>query len=208
MFFGPLLVADGHGRLRRAARKWRQFALQRGAYFGTFSDVRMIVASMALLASIPAIFAQEQEGKLVDRILKPNMSLVNSAQNKQFCTAGASVAKRAPSRSFDTTSKSLAKPFAGEHAFSAGQFTARPFQAGNKAANISTRSELTKTEIVYVASAADSTRVAPENGNSVAATPFAGSRPFLGRGKSQKALSARDTPLTIEQVRELLNKNK
>lgn len=32
--------------------------------------------------------------------------------------------------------------------------------------------------------------------------------PFLDRGKSQKALSARDKPLTIEQVRELLNKNK
>ena len=52
------------------------------------------------------------------------------------------------------------------------------------------------------------TRVAPENGSNLAAAPFAGNRPFLGRGKSQKALSARDTPLTIEQVRELLNKNK
>ena len=37
---------------------------------------------------------------------------------------------------------------------------------------------------------------------------FAGNRPFLGQGKSQKALSAQDRPLTIEQVRELLNKNK
>jgi hypothetical protein len=168
----------------------------------------MIVASMALLASIPATFAQEQEGKLVDRILKPNMSLVNSAQNKQFRTAGASVAKRAPSRSFDPANKSLSKPFAGERAFSAPQFAARPFQSGDVAANTSTRSAPPKTEIVYLASAADSTRVAPENGNSLTATPFPGNRPFLGRGKSQKALSARDTPLTIEQVRELLNKNK
>jgi hypothetical protein len=168
----------------------------------------MIVASMTLLASIVATFAQEQEGKLVDRILKPNMLLVNSAQNKQFRTAGASVAKSAPSRSFDTANKSLAKPFAGERAFSTQQFAARPFQAGDAAANVSTRSTPTKTEIVYVASAADSTRVAPENGNSLAVTPFAGVRPFLGRGKSQKALSARDTPLTIEQVRELLNKSK
>lgn len=168
----------------------------------------MILASMALLASIPATFAQEQEGKLVDRILKPNMSLVNSAQDKQFRTAGASVVKRAPTRSFDPVNKSLAKPFAGERAFSAQQFTARPFQGGNVAANTSSRSTPPKTELVYVASAADSTRVAPENGNSLAAIPFPGNRPFLGRGKSQKALSARDTPLTIEQVRELLNKNK
>ena len=163
---------------------------------------------MALLAGISATSAQEQEGKLVDRILKPNMSLVNSAQDKQFRTAGASVAKRAPSKSFDTVNKSLAKPFAGERAFSAQQFTARPFQGGDVAANTSSRSAPPKTELVYVASAADSTRVAPENGNSLAATSFPGNRPFLGRGKSQKALSARDTPLTIEQVRELLNKNK
>ena len=168
----------------------------------------MIVASMTLLASIVATSAQEQEGKLVDRILKPNMSLVNSAQNKQFRTAGASVAKRAPSKSFNTANKSLAKPFPGERAFSARQLATRPFQAGDATANISTRSELTKTDMVYVASAADGTRVTPENGNSLAVTSFAGNRPFLGRGKSQKALSARDTPLTIEQVRELLNKNK
>lgn len=170
--------------------------------------MRTIVAFMAFFASTPATFAQEQEGKLADRLLKPNMSLVNSAQDKQFRIAGASVPKRAPARSFETVNKPLAKPFAGERAFSAQQFTTRPFPAIDAAANVSTRSAPKKTDIVYIASAADSTRVAPENGNSLATTPFASARPFLGRGKSQKALSARDTPLTIEQVRELLNKNK
>jgi len=52
------------------------------------------------------------------------------------------------------------------------------------------------------------TQSARENGKNVPGTPFAGSRRFLVQGKSQKALNARDTPLTIEQVRELLNKNK
>ena len=168
----------------------------------------MIVASLALLTGIPAIFAQEQEAKLVDRILKPNMSLVNSAQNKQFHTAGASVANTAPTRSFAAPNNSLSKPFPGERTLSAPQFGSRPFQAGDRVADVSARSTPAKTEMVYVASAVQSTRVAPENDLSVAATPFAGTRPFLGRGKSQKALSARDTPLTIEQVRELLNKNK
>ena len=37
---------------------------------------------------------------------------------------------------------------------------------------------------------------------------FAGNRPFLGQGKSQKALHAQERPLTIDEVRELLNKNK
>ena len=168
----------------------------------------MIVASMALLAGISATSAQEQEGKLVDRILKPNMSLVNSAQNKQFVVTGTSVAKRTPSRSFYTPDKSLAKSFSAEHAFSPRQFAARHFRAGDTSANVSARSQLTKTDTVSVASAAYGTRVAPENGRNLAVAPFAGNRPFLGRGKSQKALSAHDTPLTIEQVRELLNKNR
>jgi hypothetical protein len=37
---------------------------------------------------------------------------------------------------------------------------------------------------------------------------FAGNRPFLEQGKSQKALSQQKPSLTIEEVRELLNKNK
>jgi hypothetical protein len=42
----------------------------------------------------------------------------------------------------------------------------------------------------------------------IATRDFASSRTFLDQGKSQKALSQQDKPLTIEQVRELLNKNK
>jgi hypothetical protein len=167
----------------------------------------MIVASMVLLAGISAASAQEQERKLVDRILKPNMSLVNCAQNKQFGVSEISVAKRARPKNFYTPDRSFGKSFAASRAFPSRQFAARHFRAGDTAANISPRS-LTKTETVHVAAAADGTRIAPENGTSLAAAPFAGNRPFLGRGKSQEALSARDTPLTIEQVRELLNKNK
>jgi hypothetical protein len=168
----------------------------------------MIVASMALLAVASAASAQEQEGKLVDRILRPNMSLVNSAQNKEFGAPEFSVAKRAPSRRFYTPDRSPEKSFAADRALSAREFAVRSSRDGDSTANISTRSQSAKTGMVYVASTADGARVAPESGRSLAAASFAGNRPFLGRGKSQKALSARDTPLTIEQVRELLNKNK
>jgi hypothetical protein len=168
----------------------------------------MIVASMMLLAGVSAASAQEQERKLVDRILRPNMSLVNSEQNKQFGVSEISVSKRARPKNFYTPDRSLGKSFAAGRAFPSRQFAARHFRAGDTAANISARSHLAKSDLAYVVPAADFARVAPENGNSLAVAPFAGSRPFLGRGKSQKALSARDTPLTIEQVRELLNKNK
>jgi hypothetical protein len=162
---------------------------------------------MALLAGASAISAQEQERNLVDRLLRPNMSLVNSAQNKQFCARDISVRRRATPKSFPTPDTSLAKPFASERAFSSRQLAAGQFRAGDATANTSARSEL-KTPMVQVVSAPNGTRVAAENGGNLAALPFAGDRPFLGRGKSQEALSARDTPLTIEQVRELLNKNK
>jgi hypothetical protein len=168
----------------------------------------MIVAFLLLLAGISATPAQDQERKLIDRLLKPNMSLVNSAQNKQFGAPDISITKSAPSRSFHTRDTFLVRPFVAEGAFSPGQFAARHFRARDTPANISTRSQLTKTNTVYVASGVYGTRVAPESDRSLTTTPFAGSRPFLGRGKSQKALSARDTPLTISQVRELLNKTK
>ena len=163
---------------------------------------------MALLAVASAASAQEQEGKLVDRLLKPNMSLVNSAQNKQFEATDFSVTKRVRSKSYSTPIRSPEKPFAAGRTFSTKDFAVRQSAAEDRAADISTKSQPPKTDMVYVASAADGARVAPENGRNMAVHSFAGNRPFLGQGKSQKALSARDTPLTIEQVRELLNKNK
>jgi hypothetical protein len=167
----------------------------------------MLVVSMVLLASVSGIFAQEQERNLADRILRPNMSLVNSAQNKQFGTVGTYPAGRVQIKSFFTPDKSFGKSFATGRVYSARRFATRHFQPGNTVINPE-RAQLAKTDPVHLAAAADDTRTAPENGRSLAAPSFSGNRPFLGRGKSQKALSARDTPLTIEQVRELLNKNK
>jgi hypothetical protein len=186
----------------------RQFALQRRAPFGTFSDVRMLIMSLVFSAGVATIYAQEQEAKLVDRILRPNMALVNSAQNKQFATAGALATRKVSSRNFWTRDRPVEKSFAAGNASSPGQFTTRRSAAQDETANISTRSQPTKTDIVFVASATQGSRVAPETGRNLTTTPFPGNRQFSGQGKSQKALSARDTPLTIEQVRELLNKNK
>jgi hypothetical protein len=167
----------------------------------------MIVASMALLALVSGTSAQEQERKLVDRILKPNMSLMNSAEKKQFVAPEISVPKRVQSKSFHPLNKSPWKSFATGRAVAPRQFSVRDFRAGDAAAVIPARSQVTKTDLVYIAHA-DGARIAPENGSNLAVASFPGSRPYLGRGKNQKALSDRDTPLTIEQVRELLNKNK
>ena len=42
----------------------------------------------------------------------------------------------------------------------------------------------------------------------VASRDFADQHQFTGQGKSQKSLDRQNPPMTIDQVRELLNKNK
>jgi hypothetical protein len=164
---------------------------------------------MTLLASVCTAVAQKQERKLIDRLLRPNTALSNSAQDKKFATVGrASFDKRAPSRTFYSRENTVTKPFPGERAFTPQQFAARHFRVGDTAANIATRTELTKNDRMISTPAAPGIRVAPDSNISSPVREFAGNRPFLGRGKSQKALQAHNRPLTVEQVRELLNKSK
>ena len=169
----------------------------------------MSVAVLSLFIGAYAAVAQEQESKLVDRLLKPNTSLANPAQNKKFVAVGAGTFdKRVPARSFYSREQTVTKTFAGEQSFTPRQFAARHFRAGDSAANLLTRSQLRTTDKMIATAPAPGTRVAAESSASTAVREFAGNRPFLDRGKSQKALAAYNAPLTIEQVRELLNKSK
>ncbi|PYI92914.1 MAG: hypothetical protein DME97_07640 [Verrucomicrobia bacterium] len=189
-----------------------QFSLQRRVEFGTFADVRMIVVIGILFIGVTTSWAQDQERKLIDRILKPNTALANSAQNKKFTnTRAAYLDKSVPTRSFYSPKKPVLKTLPEERVFTPRQFAARHFRAGDSIANISSRSQLKNNDtMIAIPAAAAGTRVAPES-TTTRTTPireYAGSRPFLDQGKSQKALSAQNKPLTIEQVRELLNKSK
>lgn len=169
----------------------------------------MSVAVLSLFIGASAALAQEQESKLVDRLLKPNTSLANSAQNKKFVAVGAGAFdKSVPARSFYSREQTVAKTFAGEQSFTPRQFAARHFRAGDSAADLSTRSQLMTNDKMIATAPAPGTRVAPESSASTTVREFPGNRPFLDRGKSQKALAAHNAPLTIEQVRELLNKSK
>lgn len=168
-----------------------------------------MVIGTVLIAGTTA-FAQQQERKLIDRLLRPNMSMKNAAQDRKFTGATpASFTKPARTRSFYVApKKQVSKAFVQESAFTPRQFAARHFRAGDSAANIATRSQLTKNDTVIPTPASPGTRVAPESAQTTVTREYPGSRPFLVEGKSQKALRAQDRPLTIEQVRELLNKSK
>ena len=172
--------------------------------------MRLVFAIAILSIAASSAFAQEQEPRLIDRLLRPNLALENSAQNKKFVNTQTKVFDMpAPTRSFPVVEIAAVKPWTGDRTLSPQQFATRRLRGGDSAANISTRSQSTKNDKVIATPAAIAgNRNAPENHETSAVREYPGIRPFLGQGKSQAALKAQNKPLTIEQVRELLNKSK
>ncbi|HSV62296.1 MAG TPA: hypothetical protein VLH83_03025 [Chthoniobacterales bacterium] len=171
----------------------------------------MIVAIGILFIGISSTaLAQEQEHRLMDRLLKPDAGLANPAQNKKFSDKRmATFDKPAHTKSFYSSQTAVAKTYSDERTFTPRQFAARHFRAGDSSAYISSRAQPTKNDTMIATTAATAgTRVAAESGESSSVREYAGNRPFLDKGKSAKSLQAQNKPLTIEQVRELLNKSK
>ena len=153
--------------------------------------------------------AQDQEKKLVDRLLKPDMALQNDAQNKKFSGDGSvSINKRASVGAFYVHQKPSSKNYSGTRDFSTTQFYSKTYRGGRTASEVSSQQTLANSKATYANQTARGVRDAPQSGKKVASRAYAGNRPFLGEGTNQKSLSRKNEPLTIEQVRELLNKNK
>ena len=157
---------------------------------------------LAFLVFATAAFAQEQERKLVDRLLSPDTKLANPDQNKKFTGGLEAPTRSAATKSFYVSEKKLSKSFVADRSAPTTSF--RTHDYATKVATVSTlqpmRAFPTKSAR-DISTNADSTK-------KYATRDFAGNRPFLGQGKSQKSLHAQDRPLTIDEVRELLNKNK
>ena len=163
---------------------------------------------LLLLAALPWVRAQDQESKLVDRLFRPDMSLGNSAQNKKFIADRTSINKQATVGTFYVQKKSDSKNFTGTRDFSARQFDSQPFRGQRSASGISSQQALGNSRAAYATQTARGLRNAPQSDKKVVSRSYAENRPFLDEGKSQKSLNKQNAPLTIEQVRELLNKNK
>jgi hypothetical protein len=171
----------------------------------------MFVVIGTLLIGISTALGQEQERRLMDRLLKPDASLANPAQNKKFTGERmASFDKPAPTKSFYSSQKPIVKTSSSdtERTFTPQQFAARHFRAGDSSAYIAARSGLKNDKVFATSAAQAGTRVAPESNETNPVRAYAGNGPFLDKGKSAKSLQAQNKPLTIEQVRELLNKSK
>ena len=161
-----------------------------------------------LTAAVCCVHAQDQEKKLLDRLLKPDMALQNDAQNKKFGGDGsASINKRAHIGSFYVHQKPSSKNYSGTRDFSTTQFYSQTYRDG-RTYDVSSQQTLANSKAAYGSQTARGVRDAPQSGKKVASRAYAGSRPFLNEGTNQKSLNRKTEPLTIEQVRELLNKNK
>ena len=160
----------------------------------------LLVLAFLVLATVS--YAQEQERKLVDRLLSPNTKLANSDQNKKFTGGLEAPTRSAATKSFYVSEKNLSKTFVASRSAPTASFRTRNHstQAATVPTLPPTRTYQTKQARDISASAYSTKKYATRD--------FAGNRPFLGQGKSQKALRAQDRALTIDEVRELLNKNK
>jgi hypothetical protein len=162
-----------------------------------------------VVAGLSSGRAQDQERKLVDRLLRPDTSLQNSEQNKKFVADGAPVDKRARVSTFYIQQKTGPKNFSGTRDFATEQFASQSFNHAHDGRTKSlSQKSVADSRRSYATSSATNLRGARDANKRTHTRDFSGKRPFLDRGKSQKSLNRQNPPLTIEQVRELLNKNK
>ena len=171
--------------------------------------VRWLFLLPCLTTCVDFAHAQQPEGKFVHRLLRPDMSLVNSAQNKKFVAAeGTAVDKKFEAKSFYPGNERPIKSFWGVRNFFAKEFGTKKFSRSETRARAIAGAELAHTNSQALAKASLLIRAASEEGKVAATQGYADNRPFLGKGTRQEILSQQDRPLTIDQVRELLNRNK
>jgi len=169
---------------------------------------KLLAISVSLLTALSCLRAQDQDRKLVDRLLRPDTRLQSSEQKKKFIADGTSVNKKANVGTFYVQKKSRSKTFSGTRELSTQQFNSQTFHGNRSAPENFSQQATGNTRRAYPTQSARGPRDASQSDKKVANRGYAGNRPFLDQGKSQKSLNQLNAPMTIDQVRELLNKNK
>jgi hypothetical protein len=169
---------------------------------------KLLTTSVLLVTAASCLWAQDQERKLVDRLLRPDMTLQSTEQKKKFVADGTSINKKASVRTFYVQKKPNSKTFLRTPGFSTRQFNSRSYHGNRSAFENSSQQAVGSSRSAYPTQTARGSRDAPQSDKKVASRAYAENRPFLDQGKSQKSLNRQNGPLTIDQVRELLNKNK
>jgi hypothetical protein len=155
-------------------------------------------------------WAKDPERSLVDRLLRPNIDLQNNAQGKTFSADSKVVERRGNERrgnvgTFFVKPAGKQKSFVDTRAVATKEYPSRSFQTGSRM-SFSTREANLPGQLTT--SSARGIRAAYDARVEVSGRSFADKRAFREEGKRQKSLDRQNPPLTIDQVRELLNKNK
>ncbi len=170
--------------------------------------MRWIFLVLCLTSFGFAARAQEQESKLLDRLLRPDMSLANSAQGKKFnAVDGAPVDKKFVAKTFSTGDERTSKSFWDSRSFLAKAFSAKSYRT-EAAANAKTSAEVAYANTQFTTKESSLARTSSDAEKIATVRDYPDNRPFLAKGTRQKILSQEDKPLTIDEVRDLLNKSK
>jgi hypothetical protein len=169
--------------------------------------VRCLATFCLILLCAPLVKAQHQEPSLIDRLLRPNMELQNNAQGRKFTTNSAFVERRRTPGTFYLRPNSTKKQFADVRIYSAPAIPSRPFNV-DRGTVATTQSQSVKADAQFGTSSVRDVRETHDAHSEVTGRSFADQGAFQEQGKSQKSLDRKNPPLTIDQVRELLNKNK
>jgi hypothetical protein len=134
------------------------------------------------------------------------MELKNKAQGKKFAASSIVVQHRGSVGTFLLQPNRIEKSFVDTQVLTTSKYPSRSVSTGrkifstqNRSANMPGAVETFSVPDVHSANAPSSAGIS---------RMFADQHQFRDEGKSQKSLDRQNPPMTIDQVRELLNKNK
>src|SRR5438046_9723098 len=144
-------------------------------------QMRLSLLTLAFVALATVRHAQEQERKLVDRLLSPNTKLANPDQNKKFVGGVESPTRSAATKSFYVSEKNLSKTFVTDRNAPTTSFRTRNYST--QAATVPTLQPMRGYQTKKGSEPSPSTYSTKK----YATRDFAGNRPFLRQGQSQKS---------------------
>jgi hypothetical protein len=169
--------------------------------------VRWLVFLCLTSFGFETALAKDQERSLIDRLLRPNMELQNAAQGKVFTANSKIIADRGTARTFLVELIATERTFADTRAAATKEYRSNLVQA-DALRNSIVETRQVKVPAPLTISSARDLHAAYDANRYVSGRTFPDQRTFRDQGKSQKSLNRQNPPLTIDQVRELLNKNK
>ena len=168
--------------------------------------MRVLLPLFCAILIATSVRAQKQERSLIDRLLRPDMTLKNVAQDKKFATRAAPGRENKSVGTFYVPPRAAGKNFLTRQNGSTKHLQPGFFNSGGHTVSLPQNQTLRSAYLSN--SSLVEIRDGSDNRKKVDTRNFSGEHSYLAQGKSQKALDRKNAPLSIEQVRELLNKNK